>query len=133
MIRSAIPLLLSLLASIKSFSQNIRFETKYSEPLAVYQFVASLSEKARDNPYKKLFSSSSFNTKPYTNLVAQFDSLNLENGYEFTAYPIDQKVGGYSESFLKRNLVLSENMQDFKLRSMGLIPNADLTTLTDIL
>ncbi|HYF29490.1 MAG TPA: hypothetical protein VD993_00075 [Chitinophagaceae bacterium] len=128
-----IRLLLILLISVKAFSQDIQFETKFSKSLAVYQFLSSLSSRAPDNPYKKLFNLSSFNTKKYSDLIHEFELLKLNFEYEFDAYPIDQKIGGYSESFLKRNLGLSNDLQEFKLRSLGLVPNADLLKLCDLL
>lgn len=111
------------------FSQDVKFEVKFSEPLAVFEFIKSLSPTAPDNSYKKLFTQSSFNSKKYTDLLAQADSLHLEYGYEFNEYPIDQKVGGYSESLLKRNLILSTDVHDFKLRSLGIVPFANLIRL----
>ncbi len=75
-----------LFISTKNFSQEIQFETKYSEPLAVYQFLSGLSAKAPDNSYKRLFNQSTFNSKVYTDLIARFDSLSVDYGYEFTVY-----------------------------------------------
>jgi len=119
--------------ALYSFSQDISFETKFSEPLAVYQFLNSLSSKAGSNPYKKLFTASKFNTKEYLDRITQFDSINKNYGYEFAEYPAGQKIGGYSESFLKRNLVFSNDAQDFKLRSMGLLPNSSLMKIASLI
>jgi hypothetical protein len=131
MIKLALPLI--FLVSIKGFSREIQFETKFSEPFAVFQFMNSLSSKTADNVYKKMFRRSELNTKKYTDLIARFDSLNLNYSYEFTDYPAGQKVGGDIPDFLRRNLILSDNMQDFKLRSMGLIPNQTLLTLVALI
>src|SRR6476660_7056186 len=119
-----------LLTSMKAESQEIKIETKFSEPFAVFQFLNSLSVKTPDNVFKKLFRNSDFNSPTYTNLVARFDSLNLDYSYEFGDYPAGQKMGIDVPFFLKRNLILSDNVQDFKLRSMGLVPNEALIELT---
>lgn len=123
-------LLLSIYA--ESFSQQVNFETKFSEPFAVFQFMNSISFKSPDNVYKRLFTRSNFATKKYTDLIAQFDSLNIEYSYEFADYPAGQKVGIDVPDLLRRNLILCDSLQDFKIRSMGLIPNEKLIKLIDL-
>ena len=59
MIRSAIAVLL-FLTCLKGFSQDVQFETKFSEPFVVYQFLNSLSANVSDNVYKKVFNRSNF-------------------------------------------------------------------------
>ena len=131
MIRSAI--LLTLIVSVKAFSQEVKFETKFSEPFAVYQFLNSLSAKSPDNAYKRLFNRSNFATKTYTDLIAQFDSLNIDYSYDFTDYPAGKKVGIDVPNLLRRNLILCASIQDFKIRSMGLVPNEKLVRLIDLI
>src|SRR5436190_8324928 len=131
MIRSAI--LLTLVVSVKAFSQEVKFETKFSEPFAVYQFLNSLSAKSPDNVYKRLFNRSNFATKTYTDLIAQFDSLNIDYSYDFTDYPAGQKVGIDVPNLLRRSLILCDSIQDFKIRSMGLLPNEKLARLIDLI
>jgi len=125
--------LLFLLISIKGFSQVVQFETKFSEPFAVFQFMNSLSAKSPDNVYKRLFNRSAFANKTYTDIIAQFDSLNLNYSYDFNDYPAGQKVGIDVPNLLSRNLILCDSIQDFKLRSIGLVPNEALIKLTDLL
>lgn len=124
--------ILFLLISINVYSQPVQFQTKFSEPFAVFQFMNSLSARSFNNVYKKLYNQSRFVTNEYKDLISQFDSLNLDYSYEFNDYPAGQKVGIDVPSFLKRNLILSENVQDFKLRSMGLVPNETLIKLTTL-
>jgi len=124
---------LLLFSSTTALGQEIQFQVKFSKPFAVFEFLSSLSASARPNPYKKEFNSSEYHSKKYIDGVAQFDSLNLDHSYEFTEYPQGQKVGGDIGSFLRRNLILSEDVQDFKQRSMGLIPNSGLIILCDLL
>ncbi len=121
---------LFLLISISGYSQPVQFQTKFSEPFAVFQFMNSLSGRSFNNVYKKLYNQSRFVTSGYKDLITQFDSLNLDYSYEFNDYPAGQKVGIDVPSFLKRNLILCDNVQDFKFRSMGLVPNETLMKLT---
>ena len=132
MIKSAIATLL-FLTCLTGFSQDAQFETKFAEPFAVYRFLNSLSAKASDNVYKRLFNLSNFAAHTYTDLIAQFDSLNIDYNYDFTDYPAGQKVGIDVPNLLRRNLILYDSIQDFKIRSMGLLPNWKLLRLIDLL
>ena len=125
--------LLMVFAVAKSHSQNVQFETKFSEPFAVFQFMNSLSDKSPDNVYKKLFNESKFSTEPNTHLIAEFDSLYIGYNYDFTDYPAGEKMGIDVSYLLRRNLILCDSLQDFKLRSMGLIPNERLIKLVNLI
>src|SRR5579863_2617482 len=103
--RKPVMIWLLFLVSLNSFSQNISFETRFSEPFAVFQFINSLSV-ARENVYKKLFSRSAFFTKKYTDLIIQYDSLNINYDYDFTNYPAGQKIGIDVPNLLRRTLIL---------------------------
>ncbi len=118
---------------IQSRGQEPVFRIKFSEPLAVFEFVNALSANAENNPFKKLFDSSRFNQGKYKTFLAEYDSLNIDYSYEFTSYPYAQKIGGATRSLLKRNLLNSQTFVDFKLSSLGIIPNSDLFTLDSIL
>lgn len=111
--------------------QEPNFQVKFSEPLAVYVFVQSLSSKAfvPDNPYKKLFTDSKFNQEKYKALLAVFDTLTLDYTYEYGP----EKLGGSTWLLLKRNLINSRTLDDFKQNSLGIIPNASLFKLCSIL
>lgn len=122
-----------LLISLNSQSQQINIETKFSEPFTVFQFMNSLSANAGNNIYKKLFTQSHFNNKTYTDLIAQFDSLNINYSYDFDDYPAGEKMGIDVPFLLNRSLILSGSMQEFTLRSMGLIPNEALLKLTSLI
>ncbi len=132
LMKKPVILLLICFIALKGFSQNIRFETRFSEPFAVFQFINSLSA-TRDNVYKKLFSRSAFFTKKYTGLIAQYDSLNINYEFDFTDYPAGQKVGIDVPNLLRRNLILCDSLSDFRLHSMGLVPNAALLSLINLI
>src|SRR5215218_3567908 len=86
-----------------AFAQNTRFTVSFSEPLAVFTFVQNLSENARPNSYKKLFTTSKFNTDQYQNLVHQFDSIYLDYEFGFQGYP--HKNSTSVLYLLKQNLI----------------------------
>ncbi|HZY36090.1 MAG TPA: hypothetical protein VFE53_05550 [Mucilaginibacter sp.] len=126
-------LLLLFFTLIKAGAQAPDFQIKFSEPLGVFEFVDYLSANAPDNPYKTLFTNSKFNQQKYKDLVAAYDKLNIDYDYEYTAYPYGQKIGGSTHSLLKKWLIKSASIQDFKFNALGIIPNADLFSLVNIL
>lgn len=125
--------LILVLISISYFAQGPRFEIKFSEPLAVFAYVEQLSSKHPDNAFKKQFSTSLYNREKYKSLLAQFDTLRLNYTYEFEGFPYGSKMPGMTEALLKKNLVNSVNLKDFKKNSAGIVPNTILLQLTSIL
>ena len=125
-------ILLSLIG-LRCLAQQGHFQVKFSEPLAVFQFLDDLSASAPPNVFKTAFNGSKYNTAQYKQLIAEYDQLNIDNGYEYTSYPYAQKIGGSTESLLKKNLINSSSINEFKLASLGIIPNADLFKLCDLL
>ena len=109
------------------------FKVKYSEPLAVFVFIESLSAFNGDNPFKSIFNSSDYNNEDYQELITQFDDLELNYTYHFTEFPSSSKMPVMSGELLKRNLLVSDDLNDFKLRSVGLITNKSLSQLSSIL
>src|SRR5687767_6810159 len=111
--------------------QEPNFQVKFSEPLAVYVFVQNLSSKAfvPDNPFKKLFADSKFNQEKYKALIAVFDTLTLDYTYEYGP----EKLGGSTWLLLKRNLINSRTIDEFKYSSLGIIPNTSLFNPCSIL
>jgi len=126
-------LLLLFFILTKAGAQAPDFQIKVSEPLAVFEFVDYLSANAPDNPYKTLFNNSKFNQQKYKDLVAAYDKLNIDYNYEYTDYPYGQKIGGSTQSLLKKWLIKSTSIHDFKFNALRIIPNADLFSLVNIL
>lgn len=126
-------LLVLLSAVIGTQAQEPAFHIKFSEPLAVFEFVNDLSADAPDNPFKKAFDSSAFDRDKYKTLLAAFDTLNIDYSYEYTRYPYAQKIGGSTASLLEKTLIGSPTINDFKLSAIGIIPNVDLFKLCTIL
>jgi hypothetical protein len=122
-----------ILLFLNGYCQDVQVETKFSEPFAVFQFVNSISPRSPDNVYKRLFTHSNLSTPKYKDLLDRFDALYINYSYDFTDYPAGQKVGIDVPDLLRRNLILSTDLQDFKIRSMGLVPNERLIGLVDIL
>jgi hypothetical protein len=132
-VRKPILLFLFLSRSLGVFSQTQEFNVRYSEPLAVYEFVSNLSANAPNNNFKKAYQGSEFDQDQYRRLLAGFDSLTIDRTFEYPAYPYGQKIGGSTESLLRKELVNAADLKEFRLKALGVIPNADLQALTDVL
>jgi len=127
-------LLLIFISSITStFAQQPKFDIKFSEPLAVFVFVRQLSPGYPGNSFKSAFTGSAYDREKYKNLITRLDNLTLSYAYEFPSFPTGSKMPGLTDRLLKKNLIDCNSLEDFKLRSLGLIPNADLIELTSIL
>ena len=116
-----------------TIAQQPKFDVKFSEPLAIFIFVQNLSAHYPDNPFKNAFTASAYSEAKYKNLIFKFDSLTLNYTYEFPTFPIGSKMPGMIDRLLKKNLIDCGSLEDFKIRSLGLIPNAELLELTEIL
>jgi hypothetical protein len=119
--------------ALSTFAQQPKFEVKFSESLAVYVFVQNLSDNYPDNPFKTVFVKSAYYQKKYKDLITQFDSINVSYNYQFEDFPFFSKMPGRVDRLIKKNLIECTSLEDFKLRSTGLIPNVDLLKLTAIL
>lgn len=122
-----------LILGFTGLAQGPRFEIKFSEPLAIFVYLEQISDKHPDNPFKKQFESSIYNRDKYKSMLLQFDTLRINYTYEFEGFPYGSKIPGMTEAQLKKNLVSSVNLKEFKRRSVGLIPNSDLLALSTIL
>jgi hypothetical protein len=127
-------LLLLLLSAQLVLAQSVPPITlRYSKLLATYDFVQRLPDSAPANAFKTLFLTSKFNVSPYTDLIAQLDTLHLFESYSFQGYPAGQKVPVMTSSLIERNLINATSLGDFKQATYGLIPNSDLQKLSEIL
>jgi hypothetical protein len=131
--KNGLLLIILSLFTIRTSAQAPTFNIKYSEPLAVFVFVKKLTPQYGENPFKKAFQNSKFYTPQYKNMLAQFDSLQLDYTYEFRAFPYGSKLPGMTEALLQKNLIAATSLNDFKLRSVGLIPNSTLIQLSNVL
>ncbi len=122
----------SLLTNL-TFGRKPTFNVKYSEPLAVFVFAKNLTTNYGDNPFKTEFKRSKYYIKKYKDLIAQLDTLRTDYTYQFTEFPYGSKIPGMTEGILKKNLIASKTITDFKLRSVGLITNASLNELVNLL
>lgn len=123
----------SFLYITAGFAQKSVFNIRYSEQLAVFVFIQNLSDNYPANPFKKEFTASSYNNQVYKDLVREFDTLAIDYTYPFSGYPYGTKLPGMTKELLKKNLIATDNLIDFKLRSIGLVPNNSLNRLCDIL
>lgn len=116
-----------------TFAQKPIFNIKYSEQLAVFVFIQNLSENYPENVFKTEFVKSKYNTADFQKLISEFDHLSLEYSYKFEEFPKDSKKPMQSIDFLRKNLIETDNLKDFKLRSIGIVTNKTLNDLTQII
>jgi hypothetical protein len=116
-----------------SYSQEIKFEVQFSENYATFEFLRYLSTNYPDNPFKKVFSNSTYDTEKNKELINDFNSINYFYWYEYKQYPYGNKIGGGTFFILGRNLLETRTIDEFKKRSFGIIPNIDLNNLCRIL
>ncbi|MDP5199750.1 hypothetical protein [Flavobacterium sp. DG2-3] len=116
-----------------SFAQKATFNIKYSEQLAVFVFIQNLSENYPENVFKTEFHKSKYNTEEFQKLVSEFDKLAIDYSYKFDGFPEDSKKPMQSKDFLRKNLIETENLKDFKMRSIGIVTNKTLNDLTRII
>ncbi|WP_291287383.1 hypothetical protein [Flavobacterium sp.] len=116
-----------------SFAQKPAFNIKYSEQLAVFVFLQNLSENYPDNVFKTEFQKSKYNTEEFQKLAKEFDQLVLDYSYKFEEFPEGSKKPMQSIDFLRKNLIETQNLKDFKIRSIGIVTNKTLNDLTSII
>lgn len=133
MSRSFASLLICFLISWRAQSQGPQIEVKFSEPLAVYMYVEHLSSHKSDNAFKRQFQKSKYNTEKMKSLLAHYDTLTISYAYEYTEFPYASKLPGFTEFSIKKCLVNSANLKEFKRKATGIIPNANLLQLSAIL
>lgn len=112
------------------WGQKINFNIKYSEPLAVFVFMQNLSDNYPENIFKTEFEKSKYNNDAYRKLISQFDKLAIDYTYQFEGFPYASKPPMQTRDILKKNLIETNNLNDFKLRSIGIVPNNVLNDLT---
>lgn len=116
-----------------SFAQKPAFNIKYSEQLAVFVFLQNLSDNYPDNVFKTEFQKSKYNTEEFQKLATAFDQLALDYSYKFEEFPEGSKKPMQSIDFLRKNLIETQNLKDFKIRSIGIVTNKTLNDLTSII
>ncbi len=116
-----------------AFGQKTTFNIKYSEQLAVFVFMQNLSENYRENAFKTEFQKSKYNNDNYKNIISKFDKLIIDCSYAFDEFPYGTKILMQTRDILKKNLIETKNLNDFKLRSIGIVPNKTLSDLTEMI
>jgi hypothetical protein len=106
---------------------------KYSKLTATYNFIQKLSGYYPDNEYKQIFENSLYNTPQYLNLIAQLDTLNLQESLPFQGYPYGQKQPFQTISLIEKNLINSNTINDFISRTFGILPNDQIFAFAHIL
>lgn len=122
---------ISLIALIGN--ANTRFKVLYSEPLSVFVFVSKIASPQSVNPFKTIYQSSVYPSDTAKTYLQEFENLWLDYSYMYEEYPYGSKINGMTIGLLKKNLIASKDLNEFKLRSVGVIPNATLLKLCEIL
>lgn len=127
------PILTFLFLTTFAFGQKTTFNIKYSEQLAVFVFMQNITENYRENVFKTEFQKSKYYTDNYKNIISKFDKLAIDYSYAFDEYPYGSKIPMQTRDILKKNLIETTNLNDFKLRSIGIVPNKTLNDLTEMI
>ncbi|RQO31196.1 hypothetical protein DBR32_10520 [Taibaiella sp. KBW10] len=126
-------LLTFLFLTSLAFGQKTTFNIKYSEQLAVFVFMQNLSDNYPENVLKTEFKKSKYNIAQYKDICSKFDKLNIDYSYQFEAFPYGSKTPMQTRDILKKNLIETTNLNDFKLRSVGIVPNKTLNDLAEMI
>ncbi|MFY1046673.1 hypothetical protein [Chryseobacterium sp. GP-SGM7] len=118
-----------LFLTVLAFGQKPTLKMKYSEQLTVFVFIQNLSENHPENVFKTAFQKSKYNTENYRNKISEFDKLSIDYSYQFEEFPYGSKAPMQTRDILKKNLIETDNLNDFRLRSIGLVP---IKTLNDL-
>jgi hypothetical protein len=113
--------------------QKTNFNIKYSEQLSVFVFMQNLSENYPDNVFKSEFQKSKYNNEKFKYMISKFDKLAIDYSYPFDEFPYGSKSRMQTRKILKKNLIETANLNDFKLRSIGIVPNKTLNDLTELI
>ncbi|MDQ0594537.1 hypothetical protein QFZ37_002906 [Chryseobacterium ginsenosidimutans] len=109
---------------------KVEFKLYFSEIYATYDFLTKISENYPDNELKTIYTNSKYNTEDYKKQLLDFEKIRLNYTYSYDQYPLPLKVAMMSVDLLEKNLVTSQSVQEFKNKSMGIIPNEDLISLS---
>lgn len=123
---------LSCALTVADAQPAVRFEVRFSKPLAVFHYIRQLTPKARANPYKAQFAASRFATPANLALLGSFGSIQTDYEYSYPEYP-DGKIEGSTSYILKRNLILASSLADFRTRSIVVLPSGDLNLIVSAL
>jgi len=111
----------------------MKFKVAYAELYATYDFLSKLSDSYPDNALKSEFSKSRYNTETCRKMIRQLDTLKLDYTYYFEQYPPTLKNAFSSRSQFEKNLIDSQTITEFKTKSFGVVPNNELTDLSNII
>jgi hypothetical protein len=120
-------------AQVAFATDGIRFQVKFSKPLAVFVFVQNLNSSGRPNfpVYRTKFLKSEFNTPVYQELLTSLKNAQLDYSFTYPAFPHKNEFDAIE--FVKRNLVTSSTPEEFRSRAIGVLPIPDINLIIKIL
>ncbi|RDC56564.1 hypothetical protein DU508_13375 [Pedobacter chinensis] len=110
---------------------RVKFKLHFSEIYATYDFLTKISDNYPDNDLKTIYTNSKYNTENYKKQVSDFEKIRLNYTYSYDQYPQPLKVAMMSVDLLEKNLATSQTMQEFRNKSLGIIPNEDLIAFSE--
>jgi hypothetical protein len=110
---------------------EVHFEVRFSKTMAVWQLLRNLAPKSPDNPFKNLYKGSEFDDEKHSRDIIAFNQIPLDYEYGFRDYP--GKNSASVDEILERNLIYSRDLQEFKVRSLGILPATQLDGLISAL
>ncbi len=126
-----LPLLFCLATTVSA--QKPSFNIRYSEQLAVFEFIRNLSPNYPPNKFKTLFENSAYNNNHFQQLIKELDELPIDYSYSFQEYPYGSKIPMQTRDMLKKNLIETASLSEFKIRTVGLLPNKTISDLAGII
>lgn len=108
------------------------FQLAHHRYFSTYVFMEKI-HGGGEHVYKSLFQASRFNTVGNRQLLEQLDSLQLHHSFQYPEYPAGTKMPGFTEALLKKQLIASNTLGEFKQRAAGLCTNRDLRELCHLL
>lgn len=122
-----------LVGQITYAQQQLQFKVAHAELYAVYDFLEKIADNYPGNAFKTAFLASRYNTEKYKNLLRQLDTLKIDYAYNFDQYSPTLKTALTSRSLIEKSLIESRTVNDFKAKCFGIIPNAELGTLSNMI
>ena len=124
-----------LLHPLAAFAE-IRIEFRVNKVQGFYNFVETIS----GNPHRSkvildLFEKSSFNNPKYQALIKELNSVgaSLDKGFNYDGYPKSRNMGQSMDLLFVTQSAFAKDLNDFSLRTLGILPMADHKRFFEIL
>jgi hypothetical protein len=111
-----------LLIFSKCHSQDF-IQFKISKPQAVFAFAeASINWRSSSSTLKEFINTKTQGDSIFKKLMTDFQALELDYSYKREAFPASRRQYRSTYDLIKIALVNADNFEDFRSRSMGILP-----------